>query len=48
MTDLYNKIAYYLNHPQEREAIREAAMNHVRLHDTYTNRLTEVLRVMGF
>ncbi len=46
--DLYNKIAYYLNHPQEREAIREAAFEHVKKHDTYTNRLQEVLRVMGF
>lgn len=48
MTDLYNKIAYYLNHPQEREAIREAAFQHVKKYDTYTNRLQEILRVMGF
>jgi hypothetical protein len=48
LVDLYNKIAYYINHPQEREAIRDAAFEHVKKHDTYTNRLQEILRVMGF
>lgn len=48
LVDIYNKVAYYLNHPQEREAIRDAAFEHVRKFDTYTNRLQEILRVMGF
>lgn len=48
LVDLYNKIAYYLNHPQEREAIRDAAQEHVKKFDTYNNRLQEILRVMGF
>ena len=48
LVDLYNRIAYFLNHPQEREAIRDAAFEHVKKHDTYTNRLQEILQVMGF
>ena len=46
--DLYNKIAYYINNPQEREQIRDAAFNHVRQHDTYTVRLQRILSIMGF
>lgn len=48
MNSLYNQIAYYMNHPQEREMTREAAFQHVKNHDTYTHRLTEVLKVMGY
>lgn len=48
LTDLYNRIAYYLNHPAEREMIRKRAQAHVLKHDTYTQRLQEILRVMGF
>ena len=48
LVDLYNRIAYFLNHPQEREAIRDAAFEHVKQHDTYTNRLKEILAIMGF
>jgi hypothetical protein len=48
LVDLYNRIAYFLNHPQERESIRDAAFEHVKRHDTYTNRLSEILAIMGF
>jgi len=45
--DLIEKIDYYLAHEDERFAIRDAAFEHVKNHDTYTHRLTEVLRIMG-
>jgi hypothetical protein len=45
--DLVAKIDYYLAHEDERVAIRDAAFEHVKANDTYTNRLSEVLQVMG-
>lgn len=45
--DLIQKIDYYLAHEQERLQIRDAAFEHVKAHDTYTHRLSEVLRVIG-
>jgi hypothetical protein len=47
LPDLFDKIDYYLAHPEERNVVRDRAFEHVKLHDTYTNRLQEVLRVIG-
>lgn len=46
--DLISKIDYFLTHEDERIAIRDAAFEEVKKNDTYTNRLGEILRVMGF
>ena len=46
LEDLFQKIDYYLAHEDERLAIRNAAFEHVKRHDTYTQRLQEVLRVV--
>lgn len=48
MNSLYNQIAHYMNHPQEREMTREAAFQHVKANDTYTHRLATILKVMGY
>lgn len=48
MQSLYNQIAIYMNNPQERDRIRDAAHEHVKLHDTYTVRLQQILTTMGF
>jgi hypothetical protein len=45
--DLFEKIDYYLAHEEERLKIRDAAFEHVRAYDTYTNRLQEIVRVIG-
>ena len=45
--DLIQKIDYYLAHEEERLQIRDAAFEHVKKNDTYTQRLQEVLRVIG-
>ena len=45
--DLIQKIDYFLAHEEERQAIRDAAFEHVRTNDTYTNRLQEIVRVLG-
>ena len=47
MGDLIQKIDYYLAHDDERLQIRDAAFEHVKQNDTYTQRLQEVLRVIG-
>ena len=47
LVDLFEKIDYYLARDEERERIRKEAHEHVRAHDTYTHRLSEVLRVLG-
>ena len=47
MGDLIQKIDYYLAHDDERLQIRDAAFEHVKKNDTYTQRLQEVLRVIG-
>lgn len=48
ITDLFNKIAHYINNPQERDQIRDAAFEYVKAHDTYTHRLNTILQIMGF
>ena len=48
MTDLYNQIAYFINHPQEREQRRLQAHEWVKANATYTNRLQFIQRDMGF
>lgn len=47
--DLKEKIDYYLDpaHEAERVAIRDAATAHVAKYDTYTNRVSTMLSVMG-
>lgn len=47
LSDLADRIDYYLAHGDEREKLRDAAMGWVRDHDTYTNRAKEILRVVG-
>ncbi len=39
-------IDYYLDHPDERQAIQEAAMAHVKANHTFTNRLETMLEVI--
>lgn len=48
MVSLYDRIAYFINNPQERERIRDAAFEHVKANDTYTHRLAQILKIMGF
>jgi len=45
--DLFDKIDYYITRDAEREAIRKEQFRWVKEHDTYTQRLQEVLKVMG-
>lgn len=47
--DLIRKIDYFLDigHEAERIERRNSAFEYVKAHGTYTNRLTEVLKVMG-
>lgn len=46
--DLFEEIDFYLGHTEQRLEIRDAAFEHVKKNDTYTNRLQEILNVMGF
>jgi hypothetical protein len=46
--ELRAQIDYYLDTPHERDRIREAGRAHVAEHHTYTHRLTEALKIMGF
>lgn len=48
LDDLFQKIDHYLVDEADREMTRKKAFEHVRAHDTYTHRLAEVLRVLGF
>jgi hypothetical protein len=45
--DLFSAIDNYLEDVHAREEIRHKAFEHVKQYDTYTQRLQEVLRVMG-
>jgi hypothetical protein len=45
--NLIAAVDHYLEDEHAREAIRCKAFEHVKVHDTYTNRLQEVLKVMG-
>jgi glycosyl transferase family 1 len=47
LEDLFAKIDYYLENENEREVLRRRCHEHVRVNDTYTNRLQEILKVMG-
>jgi len=40
-------IDHWLAHEEDRLAFRDRAFEHVKTHDTYTQRLTEILRVIG-
>lgn len=42
MDEAVEKARYYLDHPEEREAIAKAGMEHTLLHHTYQNRFREV------
>lgn len=44
---LKQKIDYYLEHPIERERIRLEGQDWVRQHATYTNRMREMLNIIG-
>jgi Glycosyl transferases group 1 len=48
LVSLFNQVAFYINNPQERERVRDAAFEHVKANDTYTHRLQTILQVMGF
>ena len=45
--DLIRQIDYWLANDAQREEIRNLAFEHVKQNDTYTQRLQEVLRVIG-
>lgn len=45
--DLKLKIDYYLEHPEEREAIRLAGHEHVKKNHTYTNRWQTIIKELG-
>lgn len=47
LDDLFKQVDYYLAHGDEREEIRLKCHEHVKAHDTYTNRLQTILEVMG-
>lgn len=47
VNDLIAKVDYYLAHEAEREEIRKRCFLHTKMHDTYTVRLQEILKVMG-
>ena len=46
--DLDETVAYYLSHDLEREKIAKAGSNHILRHHTYSERLREIIKVMGF
>ena len=46
LSDLQSKIDYYLQHPEERNALRCAAHHWVKEHETYHNRMHALLREM--
>lgn len=45
--DLKLKIDYYLEHPEEREAIRLAGHEHVKKNHTYMNRWQKIIKELG-
>lgn len=45
--DLKSKIDYYLEHDDEREAIRKAGHEHVKANHTYKNRWQTILKELG-
>lgn len=45
--DLKSKIAYYLEHDEEREEIRKAGHEYVKAHHTYKNRWKTILEVIS-
>jgi len=45
--DLKQKIDYYLEHDDEREAIRQAGHEHVKKNHTYTNRWQQIIKELG-
>lgn len=47
LNDLTDKIDYYLEHEDERKALQGATQAWVREHDTYTNRVQTMLKVVG-
>lgn len=46
-TELSAAIEFYIEHDDEREAIRLAAHHHTRTHHTYAHRMEEMLRVIA-
>jgi hypothetical protein len=48
LTDLHKQIEYWLSHEKERLAVKFDCADHVRRHDTWTERLRMVLSTMGF
>lgn len=44
--DLIAKVDYYLENEKERLEVQEAAFNHTRLHDTYSQRLSFILETI--
>lgn len=46
MDDLFAKIDYYLEHEDEREAIRKAGFEHVKKHYTYKKRCEALLKML--
>jgi hypothetical protein len=47
LVDLKSKIEYYLNHGEERNACMEQSFADVKANHTYTNRVRDMLSVMG-
>lgn len=47
LTELADKIDYYLAHEDERRALQGVAHNWVKNHETYTNRAKHILKVVG-
>ena len=47
VTDMTQRIDYYLEHKKERELIREATYLHTIEHDTYHDRMTTLLRTIN-
>jgi hypothetical protein len=47
LPDLFQKVDYYLGHPEQREAVRKRAHAYVKAHDTYTIILQEILTELG-
>lgn len=45
--DLRRKVTYYLSHPDERQAIADAAREHTLKHHTYTHRLDAFEALLG-
>lgn len=48
LTDLHEKIEYWLSHENERRAVRFDCADHVRRYDTWTERLRMILSTVGF